>query len=602
MRVFLHTIFDIGTTRLLRRIRYEIRRKLDKRLPTKISLFLIGFQNTTPNWSQSFEQLKSLPKPTGIKPKKKSITFSFLNERKTLTDKPKWNDSNLSQLWKFQLHSFDWAREWLEKALVSGSWQAEANNLEFLIDDWIERNPPGHGDGWHSYTLSLRIRNWIWLFRCCEEFINPTRIKSLWQQLCWLESHPEYCHGGNHWLENLSTLAIGGLQFDSKKSLAIHNRAIKLLQQELKSQVLKDGGHEERSASYHILMLERLIEVGCSITIVNKEKPSWLSDVIENMTNWVQAIRLENGDFPSFNDSVKDSCPTIDTVRSFASAYLFGKQFPMESLRKELTNFSINNTPYKGQPKAIDIKKALITDLKETGWTILRPGGHWELVFKCGIPCPRHLPAHAHSDLLSFDLMKRGSPILAEAGTSIYGNNKIRRYERSGAAHNSLQLAIKKKNQSHEKIDWIEPVEIWDNFRAGRKARVETRDSKQFSDGMILVSGSHDGYKQYGANHKRTIKLKVNGSKYLSLIIIDEVSCKKEMIWRQWWHLGPGQPRETLEPILEQLKQKNNSRAEWIKTWYCLGFGRRISRLSLCLSGEITPGLHLFSSCLQFLP
>ena len=82
--------------------------------------------------------------------------------------------------------------------------------------------------------------------------------QSLWHQLLWLQAHPDHCHGGNHWLENLTTLALGGLQFDSLQAQAMHRRAMRLLRKEFSSQVLHDGGHEERSASYHLLMLYHL--------------------------------------------------------------------------------------------------------------------------------------------------------------------------------------------------------------------------------------------------------------------------------------------------------------------------------------------------------
>ena len=75
------------------------------------------------------------------------------------------------------LHYFDWARDWLEIALIQGQWLDQASLLEPLLDQWIEANPPGRGDGWHSYTLSLRIRNWIWLFRCCPQLATQLRIK-----------------------------------------------------------------------------------------------------------------------------------------------------------------------------------------------------------------------------------------------------------------------------------------------------------------------------------------------------------------------------------------------------------------------------------------
>ena len=31
-------------------------------------------------------------------------------------------------------------------------------NLKIIIDDWIQNNNLGEGDGWYSYTISLRIR------------------------------------------------------------------------------------------------------------------------------------------------------------------------------------------------------------------------------------------------------------------------------------------------------------------------------------------------------------------------------------------------------------------------------------------------------------
>ena len=83
------------------------------------------------------------------------------------------------------------------------------------------------------------------------QLVTPTRLNSLWQQLKWLQSHPEHANGGNHWLENLM-LSLGGLQFVGRDALAMHNSAMNLLQKELAHQVL--GGHEERSASYHLLI------------------------------------------------------------------------------------------------------------------------------------------------------------------------------------------------------------------------------------------------------------------------------------------------------------------------------------------------------------
>ena len=67
--------------------------------------------------------------------------------------------------------------------------------------------------------------------------------------------------------------------------------------------------------------------------------------------------------------------------------------------------------------------------LFDTGWVIAKVENKIELVFKVGDSCPKHLPAHAHSDLLSFELFSNGMPLISEIGTSIYGNHKDRFYE-----------------------------------------------------------------------------------------------------------------------------------------------------------------------------
>jgi len=46
------------------------------------------------------------------------------------------------------------ATDWLEE-IVLGTYGGQ------VYDDWISHNPPPAGDGWHPYTVSLRLVNWI---------------------------------------------------------------------------------------------------------------------------------------------------------------------------------------------------------------------------------------------------------------------------------------------------------------------------------------------------------------------------------------------------------------------------------------------------------
>ena len=352
---------------------------------------------------------------------------------------------------------------------------------------------------------------------------TPERLQSLWQQLCWLQAHPEHCHGGNHWLENLTALAIGGLQFDGPKAIRMHRRAMCLLQSELRHQVLSDGGHEERSASYHLLILARLTELAQILQTATSDQPPWLMEAIEAMAHWAKLVRLETGTAPRFNDSAADAAPPLDEVLALATDLLPPRL-------STTTNLS----------------QARVTDLPETGWSLLRPGHGWELLFKCGVPCPKHLPPHVHSDQLSFELCHHGRWLLSEAGTSIYGNSLERAYERSGAAHNVLQLGVEHLPGI---IDWIEPVDVWGGFRAGRKAQPRDRTYGQTEEGICFAAGSHNGFDHIGASHHRQVTLRDPQPSHITLQVLDTVITRVPLHVRQWWHPGPQLNRGVLDQL-----------------------------------------------------
>jgi len=599
-RIF-RTLVDIGPKRLIRRLRYDLRQRLDQQLPAQFAIALAGCNASMPQWLLVLQSLVgegSIAPPKSSKPAH-TIRFCFINQNRDLSWPINWNDPSWPRLWQFHLHYFDWAREWLEEAHAYGKWPAEAAALEPLLDQWISTNPPGYGDGWHSYTLSLRTRNWIWLFRSCPSLATPARLKSLWQQLCWLQSHPEHCHGGNHWLENLTALAIGGLQFDGPAARAMHRRAIHILRQELPNQLLVDGGHIERSASYHLLMLDRLVEIACCLADVSDERPDWLFRAICAMATWAESIRIEGGKTPRFNDSSVDAAPPLDVVKTFAKACLQQSEnkisrtipIPYWGLRQRLLQAASAQQPLK-EATSIPVDHShqqALTDLHETGWAFLRPGDGWELAFRCGIPCPKYLPPHVHSDQLSIELSHHGRWLFSEAGTSIYTEGSKRSYERSSAAHNVLQLGIPSRSGE---INWIEPVEVWGSFRAGRKSSPRHRHCGELSQKGLFTEGSHDGFDRFGASHHRRVELIDPTPQQIKLRVQETVVTKTPLLFRIWWHLAPQISKEWLNPMVLQAPTADHVESNWHTTWFSEGFGQRLPRNSYCVKGSLVPGKH----------
>ncbi len=595
VNTLLRTLLDIGPRRLQRRFRYELRQRLDRALPLPFVKAWAGALGRAPAWLPDAWAILSPPKPCADLPR--LIRFSFLNDPRDLPLPICWNLDDWPRLWQFHLHYFDWAREWLEMALVSHVWPEQATLLETLLDGWIACNTPARGDGWHSYTISLRSRNWVWLFRCCPALATPERLDSLWHQLCWLQSHPEHANGGNHWLENLSALAVGGLQFHSDAAQQMHQNAMALLEKEIHCQLLADGGHEERSASYHILMLDRLVELACLLGS-NGQRPEWLVEAIAVMTQWLRSARLLGGGAPRCNDSSPDASPPLDVVLGFANSFVhqclpspqvLASDAPAWALRESLLRVagivqgSLDDETVFSQPAS----QPLLTDLPHTGWTLLRPGAGWEVLFKCGVPCPPHLPAHVHSDQLGVDVFCQGMPVLAEAGTSVYGTGPDRLFERSGAAHNVLQLAVASSADG-----WIEPVDVWSGFRAGRKAQPRLRRSGLLLDGHCFAEGSHDGYRCVAADHHRRLELLEALPARITLRVVDTLRLKQPMRFRCWWHLAP-----RIDPMAPQQVQFEAPTAEalqasWHDTWLAQGFGKREPRRSRCLQGLLPIGQH----------
>ncbi len=584
-RRYFITLKDIGLKRLYKRLGYESRKTLDHYLPEKFLFFLINLKSDKLKWKsflKNFELKKHNLKFIKEYSEGDLISFNFINSKKTLNLPIVWNNKNWERLWQFNLHYFCWARKSIESYIDKGTLDPYLLKIPLLINQWIDNNSLGKGDGWHSYTISLRLRNWLWIIQTFPEIRNEKIVISISKQLFWLYYHLEDANGGNHYLENLCSLIITSLHFENKKTKQIYYFALNKLEKELNTQILKDGGHEERTASYHILVLDRLIEVGCVIKSKNHEIPDWLYKAIKSMLNWINYIKLRKNNFPRFNDSPEDSCPEIVKVIAFANSFLYGDKISQERLK------GIRKKLIKGnEVNKIKLKKSKINSLvklDDTGWTIIRPGQGWEVIVKSGQSGPRHLPGHTHSDLFSFDIYQNGIPIIAESGTSTYKISEKRQYERSGQAHNVFELFLEK--------EIIEPIEIWSNFRAGRKARILKNNSGCNKDGTFWVHSSHDGYKRYGVSYSRELNFFLNKKSILNIEITENLITKNCMSWRSWIHLSPFIKKEDFLAIISYLELKNRHKYKIFETTFSYGFGKRKKRKSICFFGTTKKGIN----------
>ena len=378
-----------------------------------------------------------------------------------LGDDPRWEHADAPRLWRFHLHYWDWA--WglaadpdmlAARALFARLWRS-----------WQATLTLGHGDAWHPYPAALRAWSWCGLHRdlVAGSDIEPRFVAALADHAGFLRHHLEYDVGGNHLIKDLKALAGLAVFFADERLL---RRAVSRLTKQLTRQVLADGGHYERAPAYHCQVLADLIDVAELLHTSGRAREAGmrapvaeLTSAIDRMRRWLGVVLSPDGQVPLLNDGYPVSRELLTVLRPGPD--------PL--------------TP--GHPLLV---------LPETGLVRAAVGG-WHLLADVGAPCPGSLPAHAHADTLQCLLNVDRVPLLIDTGTSTYEPGPVRRYERSTAAHNTVE------------IDGADSTEVWGAFRAGRRARVSRLAASSDSSG-VTCEAAHDGYRwQYGRprHHRR---------------------------------------------------------------------------------------------------
>ncbi|MFM8395713.1 MAG: heparinase II/III family protein, partial [Acidobacteriota bacterium] len=372
--------------------------------------------------------------------------FTFLNLTIDLGT-PDWNRRHGSHLWNFQLHYFPSVPAVARYCRESGE-PGDFAPLRRLITDWIGKSRPGRSDGWDAYPVSLRTVNWIYGYALLADLEADERFLELWRgsihrQLDYLSKHLELHLLANHLFKNVKALLIGGLFFDRPAWLAVGER---LLWQEIAEQILPDGGHFERAPMYHAQTLADIVECLSLLRRLQRPFPDRLLETIGGMADFLEALSDPEGRLALFNDSANtpetEPGPIIAAARRLTG--------PADGPRRE-------NFP-------------------ETGYFTWQSGdGREKIVVDAGPPSVAYNTAHAHCDLLSFELRLDGRPWIVDTGVHGYGGDPYRHYCRSTRAHNTVM------------IEGEEQSEIWSTFRMGRMARLLSAGTALTDDGWSFL-------------------------------------------------------------------------------------------------------------------
>jgi uncharacterized heparinase superfamily protein len=478
-------------------------------------------------WSEKVEQAVKRAKETAI------LRFHFLNKTVDFHGEPEWHDQSLSRLWRFHLHYFEFVNDLLVWSAVEKDETAYTTFRE-LVNSWIDSNRTLGGDGWHPYTLSERLVNWLNATPGlgsqleADQGFQQSFLSSLYGQGQFLFDNLELDVRGNHLVKNLRALLWCGVAFEGVEPNRWFRKALALLRQELEEQVLSDGGHFERSPGYHLLVLKDCLEIAIWLRRNRNTAPEWLEDVLRRMIDYLVAILPTDGQMPLLKDTVWEY--TLVPSDLLAAAALYFDDDSSYKLTDDLGLYVLLLFGLSGWQK---FKEWPATDsarnsmaFRETGHYVMRDEGNGDyLIFDAGKVCPEYLPAHAHADMLSYELMVSGRRVVVDSGVYEYAAGPWRDYFRSTRAHNTIEIAG--QNQS----------EVWDSFRVARRAR-PGHVVWQESDKHVLVQGRHDGYRRLPVKviHRRTLVWQ----KRCFLLVVDELQGKGRTEAANHVHLHPG--------------------------------------------------------------
>ncbi|WP_147802799.1 heparinase II/III family protein [Alkalicoccus halolimnae] len=530
IKLYINTIKYLKPSQILYRIKNKVHRELYKK-----DLFKIKVPDKVPvNENHNYllrelefnEEYLAKFNPEEIL----ENNFEFISISHEVDLSTAWNDPKLQHLWRYNLHYFEYLYPLAQRHIEEYDNDMYYQKCRYFIDNWINHNPVAYGDGWHSYTISLRLTNWIAVY---EIFKNEMKkdpdfhnkfIDSLYKQYQYLQSILEKDVLGNHYFENIKALLIASIFFEDSK---VREKFKKELLKQLKEQILEDGMHFELSPMYHKIILEDLIK----ITYWLKEDSIYeqLRPTIKKMIDVTFSLEDGFGKTPAFNDS------TDGISKDYKSLLAVSEK-----------NFSL--TPEKKYK------------LETSGFYITENGDN-KRIFDTGDVSPTYLPAHAHCDALSFELSVKSLPMIVNSGTYRYENGKWRDYFRSTKAHNTVT------------VDNQEQSQFWGSFRVAKRIKKLKRNIFNYN-GIQYEAGQYVSYQ--GVKHKRFIG---NIDEH-TFIVLDEIKAKTKADINSFIHFIPevnfeinnSTMKVTSEDQLVYLTGINTNKVEVNLGWYSKQF------------------------------
>ncbi|MEJ8474847.1 heparinase II/III family protein [Roseibium algae] len=372
--------------------------------------------------------------------------------------------------WQRDLHGFGWLRD-----LRAADNRISRQNSRALVDDWLKHCGRWHPVGWEASVTTRRVMSWLAhspfiLEDGDHEFYNRF-LRSISRQVRYLRRTINETHDGVERLQASIAIAAACISMSGQGRFA--RQSIRRLDQELKRQILTDGGHVSRNPWAMIEILADLLPVRQAFVVQGLELPEAMLQSVDRMMPMMRFFRHGDGALAHFNGMGSTPNDLVATIMAYDDA--------------------------RGAPPL---------NVPHTGYQRLG-GGASVVIMDTGKPPPLSVGVDAHAGCLSFEFSSGLHRIVVNCGVSGRSNEMWRRVSRSTAAHST---AVVEDTSSCRFLN-EKPFGRWlgTPIVSGPNTVLVQRDD---DDAMgVRVAASHDGYKaQFGLIHTRDMRLSADGT------------------------------------------------------------------------------------------
>ena len=372
------------------------------------------------------------------------------------------------------------------------------------VSDWIDRNRWGHGVNWAcAMDVALRAVSWIWGFHffldsraCADHAFRSRLLRSLYLHGEHIATHLEKgAVNGNHYLSDGVGLVFLGCFFAcTRKGRAWRDAGRAIVLDEMLVQVGEDGVDFEASTAYHRLVLELFLTAYQRLRLQGESIPAPQWQRLERMFEFVEAYTKPDGRAPLVGDADDGRVQVLGRQPIGDHRYLLSTGavlFGRADFKNAAGRFWEDSFWLLG-PDAADTFARLPASLAtprskafpDGGFFVLRDGDTHVFV-DCGNVGMRGIGGHGHNDILSFELVLDGVPLVTDSGAYLYtASREWRNRFRSTAFHSTVQVDGEEVNR------FVGPDALWQLHDDA------TPDGASFSSGSrgVRFRGAHLGY------------------------------------------------------------------------------------------------------------